>query len=723
MQITKTQSEEPSIESLIIENRNLFNQKNSIKTRYDLFKQSTADGYWEWDLVNSTLVTSDRWKITLGITDFTKSLTVDNWIERLHPDDKERVFSDLNKHLDGKVDFYYSEYRMRHEDGHYLHMIDRGQASFSSSGQPELVIGSCTNITDIIEKSEQLSKSEQTLNTILSCMSEGILVIDIQGKFIYANSNFSNLVGLTIEQVKGTVPTDPRYRVIHQDGSEYPGDTHPSTITLKTGKPVKNDIQGIIFNDEINWVSVNSTPMFSPNSDVIIGAVMTFTDITEKIKKEQHIKKLAFVDYLTGLPNRNSLDQKFNELIQTQGSVSTAVLMIDIDRFKLINDSRGHSIGDRLLKIVATRFSNCKRLEDFICRVGGDEFIAIIPDVDKPEAIRIAQRFIDCLQDSILIDEFYINISASVGICMLPDDAVTLEDLMVNSDIAMYHAKASGRGCVRTYDKRLSLNLREQHDIGNALMKAIKHDELSVHYQPQINSITGKMVGAEALLRWKHSTLGNISPAKFIPIAEDSGVIISIGKWLINEVCKTICCLGSQLQEIPVSINLSAKQFSDPELIDFIESVLTKYNLNEKSIAFEITESILIKENPITDHNIKCLNSMGIDLAIDDFGTGYSSLSYLKHLPIQCLKIDKSFIDKITVSQTDQMITQTIVTLANSMSITVLAEGVEQIEQMEVLKKLGCHFIQGYLYSKPLPLEDFKVYLNGQEYYECQTVA
>lgn len=708
----KHESKLHSIESLILENKGLINQFYNLKTRYDLFKQSSAVGYWEWDIVNSTLETSDRWKHTLGITDLNKSLTVSDWSNRIHPDDIERVIAELDKHLEGHNPYYRSEYRIRHEDGHYLNFIDRGQASFSPQGHPELVIGSCINITDKVEKTRQLAKNEKTLNTILSCMSEGILVIDKDGEFIYANENFSKLVGLSIDQVKGTTPTDPRYKVIHEDGSDYPGETHPSSYTLRTGIPVKDDIQGIIFNGETHWVSVNTTPMFKMDSEEVLGVVITFTDITEKLKKEEHIKKLAFVDYLTGLGNRNSLTQRLNTLINDKSKKSSAVLMIDLDHFKMINDSRGHLVGDKLLQRVAKRFLSVKRESDFIARSGGDEFMVIIPNVNKAQANEIAQRFIDSLNESISINSFLINVSASIGICMLPDDGETFESLMMHSDIAMYYAKSCGRGCVRSYEPQLSSQLKERHEISNALAKAVEYNELDIHYQPQVDSRNGKVIGAEALLRWKHPTLGNIPPDKFIPIAEDSGIIVSIGKWLIEKVCQTICELNNQKQSIKIAINLSAKQVGDPELLPYVDSLLKKYKLAGNSISFELTESVLISQNNTTEKNISGLNKLGVDLAIDDFGTGYSCLTYLKHLPIKCLKIDKSFIDKITTSKTDKAITNTIVSLTQIMSIKVLAEGVETMEQISTLKELDCHLIQGYFYSKPLHFTELKTYLS-----------
>lgn len=688
---------------------------DQLKSRYDLIIKSSNDGYWEWNISDETLITSAQWKITFGLDAHEHSSTFPEWSNRLHPDDKERVLGDIQRHLSGEDEFYHSEYRVLHENGEYLYMMDKGQAAFDDNKNAYLMIGSCINVTDKVNEATKYAESENSLTTILNCMSEGILVIDTSGKFIYANDNLSKLVGFTAKEMMGKTALYSKWRIIHEDGSNYPSEIHPGMITLQTGKAVKNDIQGIYNDETLTWVIVNSEPMFKSDSTELLGAVITFTDITEKRKNEEYIQKLAFTDVLTDLPNRQALDLHLNELIiqTSSNNVSSAIFMIDLDRFKWVNDSLGHSFGDKLLIEVKDRFLKIKRATDYVARIGGDEFIIVVENVDVDTAKIIAQGYLECLIESFFISSHQINITPSIGVCMLPEHGNDHETLFKNVDTAMYRAKEKGRNRVQVYHPELSEKIREKHLIGNALTNAMNDDQLSIHYQPQIDCMSGKIVGGEALLRWDHPELGSVSPVRFVPVAEDSGMIICIGKWLIEEVCKNINSWMQQgMSVVPIAINLSARQFSDEFLISDMKSLLLKYNIPVELIHFELTESVLINNDSNTINNIRSLFELGFRLAIDDFGTGYSSLSYLKDLPMGCVKIDRSFVKNLDDSQADQVIAKTIIDLANNMSMSVVAEGVETKRQMEIIKGLGCNIIQGYYYSKPLPTEKFVDFFN-----------
>lgn len=426
-------------------------------------------------------------------------------------------------------------------------------------------------------------------------------------------------------------------------------------------------------------------------------------EIVEKEKAEESLEYIAYHDELTGLPNRNLLIDRINNSIETaqRTKQNIGVLFLDLDRFKTINDSLGHNIGDKLIRKVADRLQDSLRKEDTISRNGGDEFVIVIKRMENSdEAILVAQKLIENMTNIFEIDNHKIHIGASIGISIYPNDADNGQELIRNADTAMFNAKKLGGNRLQFYDESMSNKLRERLILENELHTALDRNEFHMAYQPQVNSLTGETVGFESLIRWQNKKLGMVTPDKFIPLLEETGLIYSVGKWIIREVIDFI--RAGRMGNIAVSINLSALQCSDLFFVDFIKNEITKAGIDATLIEFEITESLLINDFEKTETFLNELHKIGCSIALDDFGTGYTSMSYLTRLPIDCIKLDQSFIRGIDRNATLENIVKAIVNMSSSLGIKNIFEGVETESELSVIKKLEGSIVQGYLYSQPL---------------------
>ena len=550
-----------------------------------------------------------------------------------------------------------------------------------------------------------LRDSETRTLAVLESVDEGIIAIDQHGMIETFNPAAERIFGCSASETVGrnVCQLMPEPHRSHHDGylERY----------LETGEP---HALGAI--REVIGVRKDgaSFPLELKVSKVHIGTrvlyIASARDITARKDAEQHIIYLANHDALTDLPNRNLLQDRIQQAIsqERRRNEQGAVLFIDLDQFKTINDSLGHDFGDLLLQAVAQRLVSSLRSEDTVARQGGDEFIVVLPNItNAQDAGEVAQKLLDALMLHYHIKGKELHVSASIGIAIFPDDGEDGDTLLKNSDTAMYHAKDAGRNNYQFFTPRMNQLAAERQSLGTSLRHALERNELLLHFQPMVDMTNGKVVGMEALLRWQHPEEGLISPLRFIPLAEETGLIVPIGEWVLKSACLQLKAWHEQGYDMPLlAINLSARQFRQNGLAQTIARILDEAGVEPRFVELEITESILMENTEEAVKTLRTLNAMGLEISIDDFGTGYSSLSYLKRFPIDKLKIDRSFVQDIATDPDDATIVTAIIALAHSLQMKVVAEGVEEAAQLAFLSLHGCDQYQGYYFSKPLPASE-----------------
>lgn len=468
---------------------------------------------------------------------------------------------------------------------------------------------------------------------------------------------------------------------------------------------------------ELIWSEVTVSPLLEKGEAKQI--LWTINDITERKKREETLLRLATHDTLTGLPNRTLLKDRLDWAIShaQRNQTLAALLFMDLDRFKTINDTLGHNIGDQLLKYVANRLKNCVREEDTVARLGGDEFVILLNGLPNVEVIEdIAAKILDALSYPIKLENHEVYTSPSIGISVYPRDGNDTDSLLKQADLVMYRAKSQGGNRHLYYMPEIDIPDKGRLDMEAKLRAALENENFTLHYQPRLSLQSGAIVGVEALLRWRHPRLGPISPAQIIPILEDTGLIIPVGEWILRTACQQ--CKSWQIEgghDIHVAVNISATQFKQEDFVEQVETILQETGLNPRCLELELTETLIMQN---AEEVINCLNrlqALGVRLAIDDFGTGYSSLSYLKHFPINYLKIDRSFVSSITTDTNDRAIVSAIISLAHTLNLKVIAEGVESLEQLSYLSTRKCDEIQGNFFSLPLSARECRKFLRQHE--------
>jgi diguanylate cyclase (GGDEF)-like protein/PAS domain S-box-containing protein len=448
----------------------------------------------------------------------------------------------------------------------------------------------------------------------------------------------------------------------------------------------------------------------SDDSGKVIHYIGFFKDLSETIAAKQRIEELAYNDALTGLPNRLLLSERieFSLSLSQRDSSPFAILFLDLDRFKQINDSLGHLFGDRVLIQVAERIKLCLRQADTASRLGGDEFVLLLHHADARGAEITARRILESLSQPYSIDEMSFSLTASIGIALYPADGQTMDDLIKNADSAMYHVKERGRSDFRFYQKQMNVGLLSRMKLDHAMRQALANDGFRLHFQPQVDLKTGHVFGAEALIRWRDAELGEIAPGTFIPVAEETGVIVPIGNWVLQQAVRQAARWREEGLPLVIAVNVSALQFRQADFIDSVGRALADAGLPPDMLELELTESLLIQDADEVLRRLEALAQLGVKLSIDDFGTGYSSLSYLKRFPLHRLKIDRSFVAGLPEDESDAAIVTAIVNLARSLNLRVIAEGVESDIQRQFLLAAGCQEFQGYLCAPALTAEDFR---------------
>jgi diguanylate cyclase (GGDEF)-like protein/PAS domain S-box-containing protein len=565
-------------------------------------------------------------------------------------------------------------------------------------------------------KQKQLVEMESQHIGLLKNLKTGIIVYSADTRIIFCNHKAATLMGLDEQRMYGISATELPCSLFDSHEHKLQPDKYPVNKVISSHQPIDNLVIGVkVYNHNyISWILVNAFPELNEQGD-IVRVIMNFHDITQMKNAESIIWNQANFDALTQLPNRRFFhDQLGLEIKKARRDKSLlALLYIDLDRFKEVNDTMGHEMGDLLLVEAAARIRGCIRESDTLSRLGGDEFTIILSGVESSQDIeRISAKIIDALTEPFLLNDKESFISASIGIAIYPDDALKGNDLIRSADQAMYAAKGAGRSCYRYFTKAMQATAEWRMTLSRDLRRALEKSQLSVHYQPILNLKDQSIHKAEALLRWNHPEHGFISPAMFIPIAEDTGIIHEIGDWVFLQVLKQVKLWRAICPDIQIAVNKSPIQF----MVDgnahknWLEQ-LTHHDLPGESIVIEITEGLLISnDHKITDKLLKFWKA-GFQIAIDDFGTGYSSLAYLKKFDINYLKIDQSFTQNLKPNSPDFALCEAIVVMAHKLNLQVIAEGVETEEQFQLLKQMDCDFGQGYLFSKPISTLEFETLL------------
>ena len=553
-----------------------------------------------------------------------------------------------------------------------------------------------------------LHANDEAFRALVQHLQDIITVHDAQGITLYESPSTSRLLGYPPGAMVGRIPFD----------SIHPKDvarTREAFANLLKGEPPKIPVEFRFRHAKGHWIYLEALGNNLLDHPGIRGVVITSRDVSERKKAEKRAQYLSQHDGLTGLPNRLLMQDRLHQAItqaRRAGGV-VALMYIDLDRFKTVNDSYGRVIGDALLKQVAQRLRSCLRDTDTVARLGGDEFTIMLPDAGNIQVVgEVAQRILSELARPFEHDMY---VSASIGISLFPRDGSDSDQLVKHADRAMYSAKDSGPNTYRYFTEDLNHEVHEKVMLESGLRRAIKGGELRLFYQPKIDLATNRVIGAESLARWQHPSLGLISAAKFIPVAEESGLIVELGEWVLRAACAQLRAWQLEGLALPVAVNVSARQFHQGNLADLVMAVAKDSQVDPRLLEIELTEHAIMLDTQASISTLERLKSYGISISIDDFGTGYSSLSYLKRLPLDILKIDRSFVHDITTDSNDEAIVRAIIGLARSLGKKVIAEGVEQDTQLSFLNAYGCNFGQGYLFGRPASPEVFADLIRKQQ--------
>ena len=580
-------------------------------------------------------------------------------------------------------------------------------------GEPGVATHLLVSVADRSEVVRQQEASETLvaeLQATLESTGDGILVTDLAGRIRGFNRRFAQMWGMPDELL-----------LAHRDEAVYDWmrrsvvdpDTYQRRVDSILGATLTQATERIVLHSgqELERVTQPQSSRGRP-----CGRVWAFRDLTELVKAGRRIEALSTTDRLTGLLNRHQIGEQLADSIRQarRSNATLALLILDLDRFKQINDSLGHEVGDRVLLDASERLKTCLRQGDIVARVGGDQFALLVHGVDHRGAESSARRVLSAISHPCSMDGLQFTLTCSVGVALFPSDAADADQLVRHAETAMQRAKIGGRACYRFHQQRHNADLRQRMRIDHAMRQALASHRFRLKYQPQIELRTGAVVGAEALIRWRDPELGEVSPADFIPVAEDTGFIIAIGDWVLSQAVRQAAAWLLAGMAMPVSINVSALQFQQQDFVDRVAAVLREHGLPGHLLELELTETILVVDADEALDRLSKLAQLGVQLAIDDFGTGYSSLSYLKRFPIERLKIDRSFVQGVPFEESDAGIVRAIIQMSRALGLRVIAEGVETEAQRAFLLEAGCDQFQGFLYAPALDPLSFEERVRGQ---------
>lgn len=645
-------------------------------------------------------------KVYTDYTGVTLDVERQSWLNALHPDDVENCLAVWATAVTTGNE-YSIEFRIIHiGSGEYRWQATVAKPVRDSAGKIVKWYGICTDIHERKMADQKAELLASRLNLTLESMSDGFFMLDQAWRVVYMNATSERLLKRPRSDVLGTVLWDTCLELV--DGKLYK-ECHRAVAERSAAE---FEHLSPIFNA---WFEIR----IYPDTD---GVSVYFRDISRRKTAEEEVQRLAFRDHLTGLPNRQLLRDRLQHVMLTnkRSHHLAAVMFIDLDNFKTLNDTQGHYKGDLLLQQLARRLTSCVRESDTVARVGGDEFVVVLEELsgDAAEALKqtelVSERVLAALNQPCALEGYKHTGTASIGITLLDSQISGVEELLKRADLAMYRAKASGRNTICFYDPAMQAAISEKMALEAGLRESIANDMFALHYQPQLDR-ENRVIGAEALLRWTHPTYKHVSPAAFIPVAEETGLIRQLGRWVLKAACARLVEWAQEADtaQLALSVNVSAREFRHPDFVTEVVDIVQTSGANPERLKLELTETMLVTDMEEAIVKMNALKVHGINFSLDDFGTGYSSLSYLRHLPLEQLKIDRSFISRLPGNANDAAIVQAIIAMGRSLGLTVIAEGVETDQQLAFLAGQGCNAYQGYLFLKPAPAQEFTTFLRS----------
>ncbi|MDB5777030.1 MAG: hypothetical protein JWP38_3163 [Herbaspirillum sp.] len=672
--------------------------------RLTLALEAQDAGIWDWDLLANRITRSQTHNRLFGVEAAQFDGSYGSFRACIHPKDIAAFDEKLQIALRDRTSFNV-EYRIVWPDRSIHWISSRGRAYYDQAGVPVRMCGVVFEISELKKNEEQMRLAAE----FFASSQEAIVITDTRDRIVSVNAAFCHSTGYTQEEATGL-----RTAILKSDSQDP-----EFFISMKDSLKQNGKWSGELINkrkDGSTYPARLSISAVASDTGKVSHYVGIISDMTTYREAEDRIQYMAYFDALTGLPNRTLLSDRATRAIATaqRDHQSLSLLFLDLDQFKTINDSLGHSTGDAVLQAVAGRLKLLLRDADTVARYGGDEFTLLLPETDCDGAAQVADKVIVAMKEPVKVGIHSLVIGASIGISCFPTDASEFESLLRNADIALFRAKAAGRNNFQFFTSEMNEHAKSRLALELALRSALNNHEFLLHYQPQFELANGKLIGYEALLRWQHPEQGIISPVEFIPIAEMNGMIIPIGEWVLNEACRQ----AKQWQldghaPVVIAVNLSAVQIRQANIVQMVRHALQSSGLKPEYLELELTESMLFENIDTVLTQLFILKQIGVRLSIDDFGTGYSSLSYLKRLPIDKLKIDKSFVANLSDDHGSRAIALAIVSMAHSLRLSVTAEGIEHSAQARILTDMHCNDGQGFFYARPMPARQIESWIGA----------
>ena len=709
---------------LVLTVRNITEQRaqeqalNESKQRLRLALESADLGTWDWHIPSSRLIASARASQLQGLDAATFEGAFLDFFRKVPMEDRHNLRQSYQRLVQERRSHYQVTYRVHLENGGLRYLESTAKLQLDEAGQPLRMVGTLVDISERLMREQRVRASEEKFAKAFHSSPDAITITERDSaRYIEVNEGFTRLTGYSPDEVVGRT-------AFEMDIWAFPDERQQLLEQLaRNGQVLHLEMHGKHRSGEVRLVDVSVQPI---ELDGVPCLLLTARDISELKQAQAQVQHLAYHDALTNLPNRALLMDRLTQQISLlkRHDLRGALLFLDLDHFKHINDSLGHPVGDSVLRLVTARLEASVRLEDTVARLGGDEFVVLLSGLEgkRSEVTRhvrqVADKLRQLLAEPMLLDGHRLQVTPSIGVALIPDHGNTPADLLKRADIALYRAKDSGRNAIQLFRTTMQDAASARLRLENDLRLALARGEFELHFQPQVDARDGKVVGAEALLRWQHPQLGPQSPAHFIQVLEESGLIVEVGGWVLAEACHFCSQLltGGLVdgERFSLCVNISPRQFRQHDFVERVANCLRDSQLPNAMLKLEITEGIVIQNIDDTVGKMLRLKKHGVSFAMDDFGTGYSSLTYLKRLPVDMLKIDQSFVRDATNDPNDAEIIRAIVAMARSLGLALIAEGVEQQDQLEFLQSQGCHLYQGYLFSKPLPQEAFHDLLSMQ---------